>query len=587
MYDLVLLHPPSIYDFRTRTTMYGPISDVIPSTPVFEMYPIGFVTISGYLAKHGYQTRIINIAVKMLESRKYDVEMEIRKLNPGLAFGIDLHWLPHVEGGLEIAKIIKKYHPNTPIVFGGLSASYFHQELIGYPEVDFVIRGDSTEEPTLLLLQALRNGKGDFNGIPNLTYKGEGGNVKVNEISCVPSELDGIDYQHIIGSVIKYRDLRGYTPFQGWRGYPITMVLTCRGCSYSCKTCGGSASSYFNWCNRTKPAYRKPELVAQDLRSIGQYFKGPIFIIGDIQQPGQDYADILFSALKDVRIDNHVVFEFFDMPTHGLLEKIASAFPRFNIQISPESHDESIRRSFGRPYGNREMEETIDTALKLGCQKLDLFFMIGLSGQTSGSVLETVGYCDYLLEKFGSGRRLFPFIAPLAPFLDPGSEAFENPQKFGYRLFYRTLEEHRLAMLAPSWKYMLSYETEWMTRDEIVNSSYHAASEMNKIKRKYGLIDNGRFAEIDSRIKQAVALMQRLDEIVQAGQPELVQKRLKDLKEETDRLRTSTICNKNEIEWPVRLFGADVPAWIPKVPLLNLLTAKFMKYFLGRPRKAL
>ncbi|MBL8056443.1 MAG: hypothetical protein JNK29_07075, partial [Anaerolineales bacterium] len=41
--DLVLLHPPSVFDFRERPAFDGPLSDVIPSSPVFEMYPVGFL----------------------------------------------------------------------------------------------------------------------------------------------------------------------------------------------------------------------------------------------------------------------------------------------------------------------------------------------------------------------------------------------------------------------------------------------------------------------------------------------------------------------------------------------------------------
>jgi len=42
--DLILLHAPSVYDFRKKAILYGPVSDQIPSSPVFEMYPIGFVS---------------------------------------------------------------------------------------------------------------------------------------------------------------------------------------------------------------------------------------------------------------------------------------------------------------------------------------------------------------------------------------------------------------------------------------------------------------------------------------------------------------------------------------------------------------
>ena len=41
--DVALLHAPSVYDFRKMGYVhYGPISDVIPSKPIFDMYPAGF-----------------------------------------------------------------------------------------------------------------------------------------------------------------------------------------------------------------------------------------------------------------------------------------------------------------------------------------------------------------------------------------------------------------------------------------------------------------------------------------------------------------------------------------------------------------
>ncbi len=149
--DLILLHPPSVYDFRRKAVIYGPVSDVVPSTPIFEMYPIGFMTMANYLKSSGYSVRIINVALRMLKSRRFDVERLIRSLDP-LAFGLDLHWLCHAQGSLELAKIVKKYHPQTPVILGGLSASYYYQELILYPQVDYVIRGDSAEEPLRQLL---------------------------------------------------------------------------------------------------------------------------------------------------------------------------------------------------------------------------------------------------------------------------------------------------------------------------------------------------------------------------------------------------------------------------------------------------
>ncbi|MGZ5492558.1 MAG: cobalamin-dependent protein, partial [Thermoanaerobaculia bacterium] len=148
--DVVLIHPPSVYDFRERSISFGPISDVIPSSPVFEMYPVGFLTLAAHLRRHGYRVRIVNLALLMMRSARFDAEQFLRRLNPRL-FGIDLHWLPHAQGGAAVAAMLKRLHPHIPIVFGGISATYYHQELIRNEAVDFVVRG-SVAEPSLLAL---------------------------------------------------------------------------------------------------------------------------------------------------------------------------------------------------------------------------------------------------------------------------------------------------------------------------------------------------------------------------------------------------------------------------------------------------
>jgi len=551
MTDLILLHPPCVYDFRKNSIFFGPISDVIPSTPVFEMYPLGFVSLSQYLERHGYDVRIINIAYKMLSNPGYDPEKEIKKLK-AKAFGIDLHWLPHAQGSLELARIVKKYHPQTPVIFGGLSSTYFHEELIGYPQVDFVIRGESAEVPLLHLLTALQKQNG-FSSVPNLTYKNNG-KINVNQLSYVPDDINefSIDYAHVIRSAIKHRDFSGYVPFSDWQKYPITAIFTCRGCTHNCQTCGGSKQAYQEFCHRRKPAYRDPELVAYDISSISKYFKGPIFVLGDIFQPGKEYAQALLDLLKKQKVDNHLVLEFFQIPGKESLGRIASSIPHFNIQLSPESHDEKIRACFGRPYDNQRMEEMIRSAMELGCQRLDLFFMIGLPHQDYQSVLDTVEYCDNLLTRFGKKKRLHPYIAPLAPFLDPGSCVFENPEEFGYRLFYRTLEEHRRALLSPSWKYMLNYETKWMRRDEIVQSTYQAALRLNEIKHKHGLSSYRTFRKIEKGIKEAVKTMAEIDAVIEDEADRKVQMNLNGLRKPARALGTSTLCDKNELKWPVR-----------------------------------
>ena len=484
--DLILLHAPSVYDFREHPIAFGPVSDVVPSTQVFEMYPIGFLTLLTHLQKHGHRVRIINVALRMLRNSRFDVVKLVKRLKP-VAFGIDLHWLVHAQGSLALAAIVKEHHPNTPVIFGGLSSSYFHEELIGYPQVDYVLRGDSTEEPLRQLIEAIKDGARPVS-VPNLTWK-EGGRVIVNELSHVPANMDEIsfDYREIMKSSVRHLDLLGHLPFLAWLKYPIVAGLSCRGCVHNCVTCGGSASAFRAICARASPAYRDPALLARDIGEISRYIQAPSITLGDILQGGIEHARAFLQELEKQKISNHVALEFFVPPPRKVLELVARAVPNYDIQISPESHDAAVREAFGRVYHNDDLERFIGDALELGCKRLDLFFMIGLPKQTPESVRETLRYCETLLARFGQEHRVHPFISPLAPFLDPGSRAFEDPARYGYHLFHRTLEEHRQALLAPSWKYTLNYETDWMTRDELVESTYEAASELNRLKAEYGL----------------------------------------------------------------------------------------------------
>ena len=555
--DLILLHAPSNYDFRERAIMYGPISDVIPSTPVFEMYPIGLVSIGAYLERNGVNTRIINIANRMLKDRKFNVERFLGKLSAS-AFGIDLHWLPHAHGSLELAAVVKRLHPTIPVIMGGLSASYFHWELITYPQVDFVVRGDSTEASVLQLMQRIKTGE-PVDDIPNLTWKDENGIAHHNPLTAVPTSLDELplDYTYPVKSVIKYRDLAGITPFGNWMDYPITCVLTCRGCNYDCVTCGGSRYAYKNSYCRQKTAYRSPQLVVKDILSIQRYLNGPVFVIGDIRQPGEDYADELLHAMGAAKVRGPVVLELFAPADSDFFRKIDKAVPNYNIQWSPDSTDEEVRRAFGKGYSNREIETTIQGALENGCKRFDLFFMIGLPRQTYSSVMDNVTYLRALLKEFGQRKMVFPFISPLAPFLDPASKAFEEPEHYGYRLFFRTLEEHRQALESPSWKYMLSYETEWMSRDEIVMSTYEVARAFNQLKKEYGLIAPKVAEGVEDRARGAVELMKTIDRIViEYG---FDSEKIMSLKKDADRLSSSSICQKKELNWPAVPFMRNAP----------------------------
>ena len=545
--DLILLHAPSVYDFREKTILYGPVSDQIPSSPVFEMYPIGFVSLAEYLQRAGYRVRIVNLGVRMLTNPDFNAEKMIAKLKAPV-FGIDLHWMLHCHGSIEVARLVKKLHPESKVLFGGLSSSYWFRELMEYPEIDYILRGDSTEEPLRQLMDCVSTGR-DPEDVSNLVWRDSRGEVRENPFTHVPMDLSHVMQNHFtntIRSVIRYHDLASYVPFRGWKDYPISAVFTCRGCTQDCTICGGSATTFRNSFNRPRPVFRSPEAVVKDIRQIARFSNGPAFVLGDLLQTGKEYTGELFRLLRENPVKNQLIFELFNPASAGFLQEMGKAAPGFCLEMSPESHDPGVRKTEGRHYSNEAMEKTFRDALDAGCSRLDVFFMIGMAGQTPQSALDTVDYCGQLLEKFNGDKRLYLFIAPLAPFLDPGSSAFENPEN-GYRVLFKTVEEHRQALVQPSWKYAINYETDTMNRGQLVETTYEAMIRLNRLKAEYGVISKELSEAENRRLESAREMTQTIDDIVSSGDYD----RLVQLKPQIDRINMSAYTHWEELKLPM------------------------------------
>lgn len=563
--DLILLHPPSIFDFRERPILWGPINDLIPSTPIFEMYPIGFVSLASVLEEQGYRVRIVNLALRMLNSKSFEPERYIKKMQAE-AFGIDLHWLPHVHGALNLARLCKRLHEDVPVIMGGLSASYFHREILSkIPEVDFVLRGDSTEKPMVQLMRAI-SGREKLSEVPNLCYR-EGSRIRENPLSYVPDTLDdfSLDYDYVFRSIVRTRSLDAL-PYCDFLERPIMAVLTRKGCENDCITCGGSAYAYARVCNRHSVALRRPEMVVEDILKV-QEFNSPAFVLGDLAIGGESYGRRILELLRKERVDIPLVFEFFTPPPRGFIRELGRSVEDFTIEMSPESGDPEVRTKIGRNYSNAELERMLHSAFKAGCRQFDLYFMIGLGGQTEESIEFTLKLAQKLVEKHAHGR-LMPFISPYAPFLDPGSIAFEHPEMHGFVKYASSLMDHyRLLDRGLTWKDFLSYRTAQLSRGEIVRLSYDAALKLARIKAEAQLITPEKLAEIEKRIEVSREMIQLVESHRRRGTLGEEQ-----VNESLYELRERLMIDRRELDWSQGL----------RAKWMLSIFAKFLRSFLPR-----
>src|SRR4051794_34460064 len=259
--DLFLVHAPSVYDFRDRDDMlfaYLSDSDSVNVTSVYEMFPIGWFSIKQQLAEHDLDCQIVNVASLMLMHPRLDVEGLIAELDAPI-FGFDLHWMTQCYGAIELARVVKRIHPESLIIFGGISATYYAEQLIQYDAVDVVVRGYDTLLPVTRLVESVVRGERDLGDIPNLLYKSAAG-VESTGFGHKPAT----NYNNVVNDWSYYR-AAPVTPLSS----KLIMTLPNTGCAHDCGWCGGSRFAYRNIMEVRKTLVQKDhDLIVDELRTM-------------------------------------------------------------------------------------------------------------------------------------------------------------------------------------------------------------------------------------------------------------------------------------------------------------------------------
>lgn len=500
--DLFLLHAPSVYDFRDRDDLlfaYLSDSDSVNVTSIYEMYPLGFFAIKQRLAEHGFQAEIVNLASLMLMHPRLDIDALLGRLEAPV-FGLDLHWMAHCHGSIEIAKRLKAIHPDSLVIFGGISSTYYADELIQYPAVDIVVKGYDTLEPVTMLMEAVKRGERDFRHIPNLRYK-QNGEVNATGFTYKPIK----NYNDVTIDWSYYRDAKD-VPSRS----KLIMTLPNTGCAYDCPFCGGSRYATNKIMEIKKTLVTKDnQRVMSELRSLGEVARTTSIYALQCYSETKARLHQFLDGVKEMRYKS-VFFETFNLYSQDTLEKMGQATESY-IMLSPQSHDPVISKLSGRgTYSMAEMEEWIRRALDAGIAGIMIWFFIGMPQQTTTSVLDSIAYSGSLLRKFG-GQKVLPLICPMVPFLDPGSRFFEEPQKHGYRIFHRTLEEHRQAMVHPLWHQRLNYETEWMSRRQIQDITYESMTRLVTMKGELGVLPSALCRVILQTLDETKILLNQME----------------------------------------------------------------------------
>lgn len=406
---------------------------------------MGLLAIADLLDREGISTKIINYPLEQALDRKFDLENVLKHIDFKIC-GIDLHWIMHSHGAMEIAKIIKRRNPNAPIVLGGYTATYYRNEILQYfPAIDGIVRGEG-EIPFLRYCQSTLRGQ-SLDSVPNLSYRDPTNHIKNNPLTYLAKTLDDLDFTNIslIQNGKKYIEQS-----QAIMKMPFNLSIG-RGCPFNCPYCGGGRTAQLLLTKREKTLFRTPEKVIEDLHNVIDTYKADAVFFGHGIYPiSFRYWETLFTLIRKEKFDLGADLEIWRLPfPKELWYSFSKTFRHKNssLSICPQTLSTSAQskvRALCDPTFNfppHQIQKLVHNA-NLFQIILRLWFTIGFPFQNFKDLLTDYLFTLKLAIQNGSTRPNYITIMNDLVHISPASPAFENPNRFNINLLFKTFRQN-------------------------------------------------------------------------------------------------------------------------------------------------
>jgi len=282
---------------------------------------------------------------------------------------------------------------------------------------------------------------------------------------------------------------------------PRWSLQVCRGCTYNCVTCGGSAYSYKKYFGMKKPSFRSPEKIIEDIKKLNEEGIKFVGLYQDPRMGGEKYWKELMAALRQEKNRfERLSLDLLAPADEEFVRAVATIGNRTVLQICPDTGACDVRRAQGRNYSNEELLDSIKLCHRYHIP-VTVFLSVGLEGETGETIEETWELWDKLcsldkrsLERgsFGSdvNRRVplgGPIIGPIV--IEPGALCFDFSDKYGYKIAFSNLEEYIKGLSQPSWHQWLNHETKQLDKEAFLALIFKSIEYSIRQRMKYGVYD--------------------------------------------------------------------------------------------------
>ena len=434
--------------------------------------PMGLAYIAGYLREKGVEVQVLDLAaMRSTDELERKWIMESKADMVAMAATTNTVMLTY-----DLAKMSKEVLPDAKVVVGGPHPTMEPtRTLEECKQIDYCVISEA-EETMWELTKDLED-----KDILGISYRDVEGKIIVNASRPLIKDLDTIPFPA--------RDLlpqdKYWTP--GVRRYPYAIMMTSRGCPYSCTFCSNFRTQGKQFRART------PENVLAEIdHLVKDYGVKEINIIDDnftfLPKRVKEICDGLIERNYDLELKtgNGIRADRVSLKMLKHMKKAGFYLVAYGVESGSERILKKMRKG--------ETKDHIRNAVKWSKQAgllTEGFFMFGNEGEGKKEMLETIEFSKELDLSIAQ----FQIYTPV-----PGSPLFETIKRDG-KLFTKKWEDFN-AFSEPLFEYQDSRFDLMMKMQQRAYREYYFRPKM--FLRK--LLEVKNFKQLDGYIKAAMAV---------------------------------------------------------------------------------
>ncbi|MBF0308048.1 MAG: cobalamin-dependent protein [Magnetococcales bacterium] len=365
------------------------------------MPPLGLLYLAAVAEQEGVEVTVWDFQAELLgwegmEARIREQAFEV--------YGITAT-TPLAKNAYRLAGLIKKYHPHSRVILGGVHCSAMPEEALAQEAVDVVVRGEGED----IFLKLLQNTP--LHTLSGISHRVDG-QVRHQGPDALVEDLDRLPVPafHLV-------QLARYKPAVGaYKRLPAINMTATRGCPGKCTFCNSAS---------IKLRKRSAERVFEEMALLSRkYGMREIAFYDDTFTVFPSNIKRLCDLLEKNRIDlTWSCFARVDCVNRDLLAAMKRGGCH-QVMFGVESGDPEILKTIKKPTPLVKNSEAVQMCREVGLTSR-CTFMFGNPGETEETLEETIRYAIAL----DPDLVVFNITTPY-----PGTEMFDWAKERGYLL---------------------------------------------------------------------------------------------------------------------------------------------------------